>query len=351
MKMRTKNNVPSRDTGSGAESANKEKGRRENRNMKPNKNTMANLQKAKADSKNTKVDAKTAADLKKEAVMRTLITAPEIFALMSFCTKLPFVMCDPETYDDEVFLYRKEEDVKREGQKFLDKKIPLQIVKVENKDFLNFYMNLFTMGVNCIVLNGFMKDEYKLQLADLVKKPGSNPQKGQIWIENPSLHLTTIYFMQEIRRQKFETLPDELKEMQDEILADFEKGTFLAALQADNGIPLLKQKNGDTFQPIFTDIFEFRKFDRENKFKVIPVRAGKLPEILAKEALGVVVNPMGINLQLPMMKRPAPTANGENRPAPAANGEKQPASAASEGNTPTPAANEGKKPGQKPNED
>ena len=27
---------------------------------------------------------------------------------MSLCTKMPFVMCDPETFDDEVFLYEKE---------------------------------------------------------------------------------------------------------------------------------------------------------------------------------------------------------------------------------------------------
>lgn len=65
---------------------------------------------------------------------------------MSLCTKMPFVMCDPETFDDEVFLYEKEEDIKREGQRFLDQKIPLQIAKIDNKQFLHFYSNLFTMA-------------------------------------------------------------------------------------------------------------------------------------------------------------------------------------------------------------
>ena len=60
---------------------------------------------------------------------------------------LPFVMCDPETFDDEVFLYEKEEDIKREGQRFLDQKIPLQIAKSDNKQFLHFYSNLFTIHV------------------------------------------------------------------------------------------------------------------------------------------------------------------------------------------------------------
>ena len=106
---------------------------------------------------------------------------------------------------------RKREDIKREGQRFLDQKIPLQIAKIDNKQFLHFYSNLFTMGVNCLVFNGYMEDEYKLQLADLVNRPGQNLKEGQIWVENPGLHLTALYFMQEVRRQKFEKLPKELQ--------------------------------------------------------------------------------------------------------------------------------------------
>lgn len=159
----------------------------------------------------------------KLAVMKKLSTSKELFVLMSLCTKMPFVMCDPETFDDEVFLYEKEEDIKREGQRFLDQKIPLQIAKIDNKQFLHFYSNLFTMGVNCLVFNGYMEDEYKLQLADLVNRPGQNLKEGQIWVENPGLHLTALYFMQEVRRQKFEKLPKELQELQEEILADYGK--------------------------------------------------------------------------------------------------------------------------------
>lgn len=39
----------------------------------------------------------------KLAVMKKLSTSKELFVLMSLCTKMPFVMCDPETFDDEVF--------------------------------------------------------------------------------------------------------------------------------------------------------------------------------------------------------------------------------------------------------
>lgn len=242
----------------------------------------------------------------KAAAIKALSTAQELYVLMSFCTKMPFVMCDPETFDDEIFMYEKEEDIKREGQRFIDQKIPLQIAKVENKLLLGFYANLFTMGVNCIVLNGYMPGEYKLQLADMVKKPGSDLPEGQTWVENAGLHLTAIYFMQEIRRQKLSELTDELKEMQEEILADYGKGTYIAALHANNGIPLLKQKNGDAFQPIFTDVFEFRKFNKDNQFKAAAVEAAKIPTVLASEAKGVVINPLGVNLQLPITRKQAP---------------------------------------------
>ena len=83
----------------------------------------------------------------KLAAMKKLSTSKELFVLMSLCTKMPFVMCDPETFDDEVFLYEKEEDIKREGQRFLDQKIPLQIAKIDNKQFLHFYSNLFKMCI------------------------------------------------------------------------------------------------------------------------------------------------------------------------------------------------------------
>lgn len=150
-----------------------------------------------------------------------------------------------------------------------------------------------------------MEDEYKLQLADLVNRPGQNLKEGQIWVENPGLHLTALYFMQEVRRQKFEKLPKELQELQEEILADYGKGTYLAPFNEENGVPLLKQQNGDSYQPIFTDMLEFNKFNRENFFKASVMTADKITGALAKGARGVVVNPMGVNLQLPITKRAA----------------------------------------------
>jgi hypothetical protein len=59
----------------------------------------------------------------------------------------------------------------------------------------------------------------------------------------------------------------------------------------------------DVFQPVFTDVLEFQKFNRENKFRPVVIESQKLPQVLAKEAKGVVLNPIGINMPMLLNKR------------------------------------------------
>ena len=84
-----------------------------------------------------------------------------------------------------------------------------------------------------------------------------------------------------------------------ELTADFKKGTFIFALQKEEkGIPLVKLKDGQLYQPAFTDILEFQKFNRENKMRPVVVEAAKVPTVLANEAQGIILNVMGVNLPL-----------------------------------------------------
>lgn len=264
--------------------------------------------------------------LKRLEAMSKLRTAKELYMLVSLCTNMPFVQCDPDTYDDVVYVYETAEDIKREGMRFIEEKQPVQITKLDNQMLLTFYTNLYTMGVNCIVLNGFMENEYKLQLSDLVKKPAQTSQDGNPWIENPAFHLTALYFMQEIRRKNYTSVPPELKDMQDEILAHFANGTFIVLFGEDNRIPILKHPNGDIYQPIFTDLLEVGKFKTDQPLKMGAIPASKIVQVLAKEAKGVVVNPGGVNLQLPITRKapadPAAAPTSVPAPTPAADGDK-----------------------------
>ncbi len=244
--------------------------------------------------------------LKKLDTLTKLRTSEELYLLVSLCTNMPFVQCDPDTFDDVVYVYEKKEDIEREGMRFLHEKQPVQITKLSNAMLLTFYTNLYTMGVNCIVFNGFMENEYKIQLVDLVSRP-ANPKApdGRPWVENPSLHLTALYFMQELRRKNYTEIPPELTDMQEELVAHFTAGTYVLLVGENNKIPVLKHPNGDAFLPVYTDYLEVGKFRVEEKMKMMVLKAAQVFTLLPPEAKGFVVNPGGVNLQLPVRRNGA----------------------------------------------
>lgn len=233
----------------------------------------------------------------RQEVLAHLRNAKELFVIISLHTKMPFVFCDPETFDDEVFLYKTEKEAQKGGKLLLAQKDPVNIAKLENRHLLSFYSNLFTMGVNALAVNKGLEDEIHLQLGELVKRPDmDNLPDGKKWVENPQFHLTALYFMQQMRKDPKQQMTEEMKEMQEELLVDLQRGKFLVAVEPDKGLPVLKQKDGSVFQPIFTDPDEFRKFNRENKYRTAVIEYAKIPDILAPEAKGVIVNPVGVNV-------------------------------------------------------
>lgn len=89
----------------------------------------------------------TVAAVKKELLTRLGHDA-DIFVLISLCTREPYVVCDPETFDDEVFLYLNEEEAKTAAAGLAEQKIPVSVAKVNGKDMLVFFTSLYAMGVN-----------------------------------------------------------------------------------------------------------------------------------------------------------------------------------------------------------
>ena len=115
--------------------------------------------------------------------------------IVSACTKLPYVVCAPETFDDEVLVFFKPEEAEARAKSLAAEKIPVSVVKLENKQLLLFYTNLYTMGVNAISLEDSGKEEL-IQLEDFVRRRGDEPgEEGKVWVENPALHLTALYYM------------------------------------------------------------------------------------------------------------------------------------------------------------
>ena len=95
-------------------------------------------------------EGKNGAQTDKQAVLGRLRDTKALYVVVSACTKLPYVVCDPETFDDEVLVFFKPEEAEAKAKSLAGEKIPVSIVKLENKQLLLFYTNLYTMGVNAI---------------------------------------------------------------------------------------------------------------------------------------------------------------------------------------------------------
>lgn len=243
-------------------------------------------------------------------VLGMLRSAAEIFVPMSDCTRMPFVMCDPETYDDEVLVFLNHEDAKRECKKIAEQKNPIRIFRVEQRHLLFFYSSLMPMGVNAIAVDKGTENETIVQLSSLIKrKNGDVDDQGRPIVENPELQLTALYFMQKTRAVKDAQMTEEIKELQEEMLAHYAEGRYIVPFQENVGVAILKQKDGRVLQPLFTDIQEYLKFQnmqKDQNFKTAVVEAKKVIDVLAKESEGIVINPYSINLQLQIHKKANP---------------------------------------------
>ena len=247
----------------------------------------------------------------KRAAAEMLRKADAVYMILSLCTRMPYVVCDEKTYDDEILLYFEEEAAKAAVKKLLEKKEPVQAVKIGKKDLLAFYVSLMPLGVNCILVNQGTPVEIPIQLDEIIRRKEPE-EEGKMLIENPQLHLTALYFMQAVRKAQKVELTEELKALHEEMMVHYQRGTYIIPVKEQAGTLVMKQKNGQVFQPVFTDIQEYKKFlsmQKENGIKSAVLPSEKIPGLLAPETAGVVVNPFGVNLQL-QIKRGKQVKNG-----------------------------------------
>lgn len=239
-------------------------------------------------------------------LLRKLQTMNEIYAAYSGVTNLPFVICDPITFNDQVWIFSNEAEIQEFAKEYTAQGILLTAVKYNNQQLLNFYVGLYAIGVNAVMLVESGK-KTEIELEKIVTRPDySSLPKEKVPVTNPQLQLTGLYFMQEFRRQADNGKKENLQELEEEMAVNLVRSKFIVAVQVDENnekndgskiqVPFVKNKNDEVFQPVFTDPGEFNKFNRENKFKGVVISYDKLTTILLKNSKGIVVNPMGFNL-------------------------------------------------------
>ena len=164
--------------------------------------------------------------------LNKLRTVEAIYVLMSSCTRMPYVVCDPETFDDEILLYYTEAEAKEEAMKLQKEGNPMQLVKVDENSRLSFFTGLFPMGVNCILVDKGLDGQITVQLDELNTRPKDEElPEGKIRVENPELVLTAAYFMQQMRKPDKPEMTDELKELNEEMLAHYQEGRYIVTVQ------------------------------------------------------------------------------------------------------------------------
>ena len=224
--------------------------------------------------------------ISKEEAIKELQTREEIFVAYSQATKLPYVKCDEETFNDQAWIFSTEEGIKEFGKKMLEEKVLLMGMKFTKKDYPRLYGTFYAIGVNTVVwVDG--EDKIEIDLPDIAKQADMS-----------------IYFMQELRRPVEKDQHGNLRELEEELIVNLKKSEYLVAMNVDPedpkkiNIPYLKNKKEEILQPVFTDVMELEKFTKGQKLRIAKVPFAKLPELLIDKAMAYAVNPLGFNLVL-----------------------------------------------------
>ena len=70
--------------------------------------------------------------------------------IVAYCayTNMPLVVCDPETFNDQVWIFDDEAQLQEFAKPYTEKKVLLKGMKFLNPSFLGFFSMLYTIGVN-----------------------------------------------------------------------------------------------------------------------------------------------------------------------------------------------------------
>ena len=88
-----------------------------------------------------------------EDAVKELQARETVFVAYSQVTKLPYVTCGEESYNDQVWLFAEEETLKEFGKKKLEDKVLLMGMRYEKKDFPRMYGLLFSIDANTVIWN------------------------------------------------------------------------------------------------------------------------------------------------------------------------------------------------------
>ena len=238
--------------------------------------------------------------------LKTLPQRQKIYIIFSRLTHLPYVECNEETYDDEVFLFTEEADALERAKALSAGKQPAAAVKAEQKDMLKLFADLYIYGITRLVITAG-KDVLTMQLSEVVRRPAlSQLPENKRPLENPELQLSMMYYLQEFRKGGENADTDRLSELEEEMAVNLIRARYLIPIKEVElegkkaaQLLLMKTKSGEALAPIFTDAVEFSRFKKDQELKAAVTDFEKLAQMpLPAEVKGYMLNPGGVSLVL-----------------------------------------------------
>ncbi len=278
--------------------------------------------------------------MNKTDFIKLIPTLKQISVIFAGTTRMPMVFCHEETMDDYIKIYLQAEEASVYAKELAADKQPAFVVNCKEKEILPFFVELRLIGVNAVCFvtaKASGGEQFMVQLQEFLKLPDYSklPAEKQP-VENTSLHLSMLYFMQEMRKPVEHGDKRNLKELEEEASAGIARGRFLvpcrevAAQEANEdaqengstvaekddgtrreadsregkaekrtGIIMLKNEKGESFLPLFTDGGELRKFLKAQKCPVMVLTFPVIADMIARgNAAGILINPSTSNVTL-----------------------------------------------------
>lgn len=236
--------------------------------------------------------------------LKSISTLDKISVIFAQTTRMPMVFCHEETADDYVYIFLEEEDAKVQVQRFQEQKRPAFIVNCKQKEILPFLGELRLLGVNALCVAGAGEAGSAgtlIQLTEILRYPdySSFPAEKRP-VENPSLQLSMLYFMQELRRPAEAVDKKNLAELEEETGINIVRGKYLLPVREPaegedankRAVLLIKNEKEEIFIPLFTDGIQLRRFVKAQKGPVMVCGFSTIADMLQRgNASGIMINP------------------------------------------------------------
>ena len=237
--------------------------------------------------------------------IKKLPTIDNYYVIFCDFTKMPYAECDEQTFDDKAFIFLKEAMAKKFVEEYKEDGMILSVKTITRAEILGFLTSLPLLGINMASFRG--NETHNIQLDNIVKRQYKEDAPKPV--ENPSLQLSMIYFMQAVRIAETEEENAIARQFEEEMMVNIARGHFLVPSREieetdDEGnkkvaFLQLKNNNGDVFIPLFTDINEYFKFNsQDGTMKFLVLDFNKIYNTKVPQLTGFIINPGTISVLL-----------------------------------------------------